>query len=331
MKAWAIDSYGEDSKLKLRDLTTPEPEVNEVQIEVKAASLNPVDYKIRDGKLKLVMSFDFPLILGHDCSGKIVKVGKSVNKFKVGDEVFVRSEIGTLAEFVTVPETYVALKPKNISFEEAASVPLVGLTSWQALFDHGKLKKGQKVFIPAGSGGVGTLAVQIAKYHGAYVYSNTSGKNLDFVKSLGADKVFNYKEEDFSQLITDIDLVFDTMGGDTQDKSFKVLKEGGRLISIVGPPTPSFVKDAGLGTVMYLGSSVLSAKTRLKAAMNKVNYEFFLMDPESGSTLAEIGSLIEQEKIRPVVDKVYSFDEANEAMAYLEKGHARGKVVVSLK
>ncbi len=328
MKAWAINSYGDNSELKLMELKEPEVEDNQVLIKTKAMSLNPVDYKIRDGQLKMVMSFDFPLILGHDCAGEIVKKGQKVRQFNLGDEVFVRSEIGALAELVAVDESYVAPMPKGLTFEEAASVPLVGLTSWQALLERGELKKGDKVFIPAGSGGIGTFAVQLAKHFGAYVASNCSAKNVDFVKSLGASEVYDYKSEDFSAGLSNYDLVYDTMGGETQKKAFSILKKGGKLISLVGPPTPAFVKEEGLGALLYMGSALLSAKTRLQAALRRVHYEFFLMTP-TGDTLGKIGELLEKGDIRPVVDKVYSFDKADQAMAYLEKGHARGKVVVT--
>ena len=331
MKAWAIENYGSDSKLKLMDFDTPKLQANEVLIEIKAASINPVDFKIRDGKLKQVLPYELPLILGNDCSGVIVEIGKDIKNFKVGDEIYTRpgkNKIGTLAEFIAVAESDIALKPKSLSFEEAAGIPLVGLTSWQALFDRGELKSGDRVFIPAGSGGVGSFAVQLAKRHGAYVYTNTSGRNVDFVKSLGADRVFNYKEEDFSEEIEELSLVFDTIGGETQNKAISCLKKGGKLVSIVGPPTSRFMKEMNKGIIFQILGLVMSFTTNLAAFIKGVRYEFMFMTP-SGLQLTKIAKLIDEGSIKPVVDKVYPFEEANEALAHVERGHSLGKVIVS--
>ena len=330
MKAWGINEYGDNSKVQQIKVKSPKIGPNDVMIKIKAASINPVDYKVRNGELKDIMPNEFPLILGHDCSGVVSKIGKEVSRFKVGDEVYTRSEIGTLAEYICANEADVAIKPKNISFEEAASLPLVGLTSWQALFEEGKVKSGNKVFIPAGSGGVGTFAVQLAKHYGAYVATNTSGSNVHFVSSLGADKVYNYEEDNFEEHLEDFDVVLDTMGGDTQSHSFEILKEKGKLISIVGPPTPGFVLDNALGAKMLAGSVALSFKNIVKSQISDKQYKFFLMHPD-GKTLEKITELIEAENIKPVIDKVFSFKEANSAIAYTEKGHNRGKVVVSME
>jgi alcohol dehydrogenase len=330
MKAWVINEYGDNSKVHQINMEQPKIGPNDILIQIKAASINPVDYKIRNGDLKDIMPYEFPLILGHDCSGVVSKIGQDVSRFKVGDEVYTRSEIGTLAEFVCANEADVAIKPKNISFEEAASIPLVGLTSWQALFEEGKIKSGNKVFIPAGSGGVGTFAVQLAKHYGAYVATNTSGSNVHFVSSLGADKVYNYEEDEFQKHLEDFDVVFDTMGGDTQAHSFDILKEKGKLISIVGPPNPGFVLDNALGAKMLAGSIALSFKNIVKSQMSNKQYKFFLMHPD-GKTLEKIAELIEAENIKPVIDKIFSFEDASSAIAYTEKGHNLGKVVVSME
>lgn len=330
MKAWVINEYGDNSKVHLINSKKPIPGPNEVLINIKAASINPVDYKVRNGDLKAIMPYKFPLILGHDCSGIISDIGHDVTRFKIGDEVYTRSEIGTLAEYVCANESDVAIKPKNLSFEEAASIPLVGLTSWQALFEEGKMKSGSKVFIPAGSGGVGTFAVQLAKHYGAYVATNTSASNVKFVSSLGADRVYNYEKDDFEKDLKDFDVVFDTMGGDTQSHSFDILKKKGKLISIVGPPNPAFVLDNALGAKMLAGSIALGFKNILKSQITNKQYKFFLMHPD-GKTLEKITELIEAENIKPVIDKVFAFKDVSSAIAHTEKGHNRGKVVVSME
>lgn len=333
MKAWAITRYGDNSHVKLIDVAEPLPNDDEVLIQVKAASINPVDFKIRNGELRLVLNYRFPLILGNDCSGVVTKVGKNVTAFKVGDEVYTRphkERIGTLAQFIAAQEDTVAHKPKGISFEEAASLPLVGLTSWQALLTRGKMKAGDKVFIPAGSGGVGTFAIQLAKHFGAYVATNTSTKNVDFVKSLGADLVIDYKKEDFSKVLSGFDIVFDTMGGETQRKGFGILKPGGQLISIVGPPTAAFAKEVGTNVIVQTIAGVLGLPAHLQAAFRHSTYKFLFMLPD-GDQLAQIAALVEQKKLRPIVDRVFPFAEANQALAYVESGRARGKVIVSIR
>ncbi len=331
MKAWAIKEYGDNSKVQLLELPKPAPGPDEVLIQVRAASINPVDFKIREGKLRLILPYAFPLILGNDCSGVVVEVGAHVTRFKAGDEVYTRphkDRIGTLAEYIAARETAVAIKPENISFQQAAGVPLVGLTSWQALLDRGNLRAGHKVFIPAGSGGVGSFAIQLAKQFGAYVATNTSAKNIDFVKSLGADHVIDYKTEDFSASLSGFDLVFDTMGGETQKKAFSILKPGGRLISIVGPPTWDFMRRSGSGPLLQAAGGIMGLTTHLRARIHRTHYEFLFMSPD-GDCLEKIGALIGAGKIRPVVDRVFPFEAVREALSYVESGRARGKVIVS--
>ena len=332
MKAWAIEKYGDNSAVKLMHLAVPEPEADEIQIQMKAASINPVDFKIRSGELKSIKKFKFPLIMGNDGAGVVSKTGKNITKFKVGDEVFVRMDkdkVGALCEYCVVKESSAAFKPKNISFTEAASLPLVGLTSWQVLLERAQLKRGDRVLIPAGSGGIGTFAIQLAKHFGAYVITNTSGKNVSFVKSLGADEVVNYQTDDFSKMIEPVDTVYDTMGGETQKKAFSVLKKGGKLISIVGPPTRHFAIEAEAPLVIQLGAGLLSLPTHLRAKKRGATYEFLFMKPD-GEALKKIADLAEQKIIVPVIDRTFSFAQGNEALAYVEKGRARGKVVVTI-
>jgi NADPH:quinone reductase-like Zn-dependent oxidoreductase len=332
MKAWAIEEYGDNSVVKLMELPEPQMNDDEVLIGVRAASINPVDYKTRSGMLQAVTRYKMPLIMGHDCAGVIVKKGTKVDRFEIGDEVYSQhgtEKPGTLAEFVAAKAEYVARKPNNITFEEAASLPLVGLTSWQALFDQARLKKGDRVFIPAGSGGVGSFAVQLARHSGAYVISSTSAKNIELVKSLGADEVFDYERQNVSDLKPDINIVFDTIGGETQSKALGLLVPGGTLVSITGPPTPEFMREAKLNVGLQLVAALLSLVPLVRTAMAKTHYKFLFMVPD-GAVLEKIARLVEEGAIRPVVDKVYPFTRANEAIGHVEAGHARGKVVVTL-
>jgi alcohol dehydrogenase len=274
-----------------------------------------------------------PLVLGHDVAGVVVKLGVSVEQFKLGDQVYARADdfrIGTFAEFVAVRASSLALKPKNLSMEEAASIPLVGLTAWQALVEKAKLTKGQKVFIQAGSGGVGTFAIQLAKHLGATVATTTSTANIDLVKRLGADVAIDYKTQDFEAVLRDQDVVLNSQDGKTLDKSLRVLKRGGKLISISGPPDPAFGQAIGAPGFVRLVLRLLSSSVRRKASKLGVGYSFLFMKA-SASQLNEITHLIEAGAIRPVIDKVFPFDSTNEAMAYVESGRAKGKVVIKVR
>lgn len=333
MKAFIIDRY--KSKDGGRIGETPEPEVreNDVLVEVHAAGLNLLDSKIASGEFKLILPYKMPLILGHDVAGVVVKVGGRVQRFKVGDEVYARPadyRIGTFAEFIAIDEKDVSLKPKNLTMEEAASIPLVGLTAWQALIEKANLKKGQKVFIQAGSGGVGTFAIQLAKHLGATAATTTSAGNFELVKSLGADIVIDYKKDDFESILHDYDVVLNSQDAKTLEKSLRVLKPGGKLISISGPPDPHFAKDIGLSWILGLVMTFLSFGIRRKARRRNVNYSFLFMRA-SGDQLREITSLIDSDIIRPVVDRLFPFESIKEAMAYVESGRAKGKVVVKVK
>ena len=333
MKAFVLDRYGKKRALRLADMPSPELRDDEVLVQVHAAGVNLLDSKIRDGEFKLILPYGFPLVLGHDVAGVVVKVGPRVRQFKLGDEVYARTDdfrIGTFAEFVPVKEASLALKPKGLTMVEAASIPLVALTAWQALVEKAKLKKGQKVFIQAGSGGVGTFAIQLAKHLGATVATTTSTGNVALVKSLGADVVIDYKAQDFEDVLRDYDVVLNSQDSKTLEKSLRILKSGGKLISISGPPDPDFGKEIGAPGFVKLVMRLLSSGTRRKARRLGVSFSFLFMKA-NGSQLREITQLIEARAIRPVIDRVFPFESTNEAMAYVEAGRAKGKVVVKVR
>ncbi|MGG2937140.1 NADP-dependent oxidoreductase [Bacillus pacificus] len=332
MKAMIIDKYG---KVPMRMAEVPTPEINEYEVlaEIHAASINPIDFKIRDGKVKMLLKYEMPLILGNDFSGVIVKVGSKVTRFKVGDEIYARprkNKIGTFAEYIAIHEDDIALKPKNLSFEEAASIPLVGLTSYQALHDIMQLQKGQKILIHAGSGGVGTFAIQLAKIMGATVTTTASEAGSDLVKSLGADQIINYKIEKFEEILKDYDAVFDTIGGTTLEKSFNIIKSGGNIVSVSGMPNARFGKEFGSGFFKTLLFSLASKKLTALEKKHSAQYSFLFMKP-SGDQLRTIANYIEAGKIKPVIDRVFPFEDAQKAMEYSEAGRAKGKIIVKIK
>ena len=333
MKAFLVDRYQRNSALRLGEVSEPEVGDNDVLVAIHATSLNPLDAKIRDGEFKLILPYRLPLILGNDVAGVVIRVGSKVRGFKSGDEVYARPNqrrIGTFAEFIAMDEADVALKPGNLSMEEAASIPLAGLTAWQALVERAKLKKGQKVLIHAGSGGVGTLAIQLAKHIGATVAATTSTVNVDLVRSLGADVVIDYKKQDFAEVLDGYDVVLNSLGKDTLEKSLKVLKPGGKLISISGPPDGAFAKESGFNWVLQQIMHLLSFGIRRKAKRHGVSYSFVLMRA-NGEQLGKITSLIESGAIGSVVDRTFPFLATNEAMDYLATGRAKGKVVISVR
>ncbi|MFL6681654.1 MAG: NADP-dependent oxidoreductase [Burkholderiaceae bacterium] len=333
MKAFVLERYGKKRALKAMDIPTPELREDEALVEVHAAGVNLLDSKIRDGEFKLILPYKTPLVLGHDVAGVVVKVGARVRQFKPGDAVYARVDdmrIGTFAEFVPVSEASLAPKPKNLTMVEAASVPLVALTAWQALVESAKLKKGQKVFIQAGSGGVGTFAIQLARHLGATVATTTSGRNVELVKGLGADVVVDYTTQDFEQVLRDYDVVLNSQDGKTLEKSLRILKAGGKLISISGPPTPAFGSEIGAPGFIRLVLRVLSAGIRRRAKARDVLYSFLFMKA-NGRQLREITRLLEAGIVRPVLDRVFPFDQTNEAMAYVESGRAKGKVVIQVR
>ena len=333
MKVFVADRYGKQERLRAADVPEPDVGDNDVLIQVHATAVNQLDSKLRNGEFKLILPYRPPFILGHDVAGVVVRVGPRVRQFKVGDEVYARPDdfrIGTFAELIAVKEDSVAIKPKNITMEEAASLPLVGLTAWQALVEKARLKKGQMVFIQAGSGGVGTFAIQLAKHLGATVATTTSAGNMALVKSLGADVVIDYKQDAFEERLSGYDVVLNSQDGKTLAKSLGVLQAGGRLISISGPPDPQFAEDTKAPWLVKQVMRALSRGTRRQAQRLKVSYTFLFMKA-SGSQLRQITSLIESGAIRPVIDKVFPFESTNEAMAYVESGRAKGKVVIKVR
>ncbi|MEK3889428.1 NADP-dependent oxidoreductase [Bacillus sp. FSL K6-3431] len=332
MRAMVIDSYGK-VPMRLAEMPTPEIGEYEVLAEIHAASINPVDFKIRDGKVKLLVKYKMPLILGNDFSGVVAKVGAKVTRFKVGDEIYARprkSKIGTFAEFIAIHEDDIALKPKNLSFEEAASIPLVGLTTYQALTDILQLQKGQKILIQAGAGGVGTFAIQLAKLMGATVATTASEAGANLVKSLGADEIINYKKEKFEEILKNYDAVFDTLGGEILEKSFEVIKSGGKIVSVSGLPNARFGKEYGSGFFKTLLFSAASHKLTALEKKHNVQYTFLFMKP-SGEQLRIIANFIETGKIKPIIDRVFPFENTQKAMEYAESGRAKGKIILKIK
>ena len=332
MKAFILDRYGKARRLRFGDMPSPELRDKDVLIEVHAAGVNPLDVKIRDGAFKRILPYRLPLVLGNDVAGIVVATGPGVRQFKPGDAVYARPDdrrIGTFAELIAIGEADVALKPENLSMEEAASIPLVALTAWQALVEKGQLKKGQKVLIHAGSGGLGTIAIQLAKHLGATVATTASAANAELVKSLGADLVIDYKREDFEALLSDYDLVLNSLGKDILDKSLGVLKPGGTLISVSGPPDADFARARGSGWLLRQVMRLLSRDIRKKARRRGARYSFLFMRAQ-GEQLAKITALIEAGVIRPVIDRIFPFEATNEALAHVETGRSKGKVVVKM-
>ena len=328
MRAFVVTKYKEP----LQEAEVPEPTVGEhdVLVRVEAAGLNRLDEKIRAGEFKQILPYKLPLILGNDVAGTVIGVGTAVRGFKPGDEVYARpaqDRIGTFAERIAVAEGDVALKPASISMDEAGSLPLVALTAWQALVERGRVGPGQKVLIHAGAGGVGSIAIQLAAHLGASVATTASGSNAHFVRALGADTVIDYRTQDFEQLLTGYDLVLDSLGGETLEKSLRVLKPGGRAIGIAGPPDPAFAREAGLNPLLRLAVAGLSRKIRKQAKKLGVTYEFLLMRA-SGDQLRQITTLIDQGVVRPVVGKVARFDQTPQALQSLSQGGIRGKAVI---
>ncbi|EJP92280.1 NADP-dependent oxidoreductase [Bacillus cereus] len=332
MRAMVIDKYG---KVPMRMTEMPTPEINEYEVlaEIHTASINPIDFKIRDGKVKLLLKYKMPLILGNDFSGVIVKVGTKVTQFKVGDEIYARprkDKIGTFAEYIAIHEDDIALKPKNLTFEEAASIPLVGLTSYQALHDIMQLQKGQKILIHAGSGGVGTFAIQLAKIMGATVATTASEAGENLVKSLGADEIINYKKEKFEDILKNYDAVFDTLGGTTLEKSFDIIKSEGNIVSVSGMPNARFGKEFGSGFFKTLLFSLASKKLTALEKKHNAQYSFLFMKP-SGDQLRIIAKYIESGQIKPIIDRIFPFEDTQKAMEYSESGRAKGKIIVKIK
>ncbi|KRD10405.1 NADPH:quinone oxidoreductase [Flavobacterium sp. Root901] len=333
MKAFVINKYSKKQSLQLTELSLPDVRENDILVEIHAAGVNLLDSKIKAGEFKFILPYKLPLILGHDAAGVVVKTGKNVKKFKIGDQIYARVSdyrIGTFAQFIAIDEKDAALKPKNLSMEEAASIPLVGLTAWQALVERAKIKPGEKVFIQAGSGGVGTFAVQLAKHLGTVVATTAGAQSAGLLKNLGADIVIDYKNSDFEKMLHNYDAVLNSQDQKTLEKSLRILKSGGKLISISGPPTPVFAKEIKAPWFLKIVLSLLSLGIRKKAKRKNADYSFLFMRGD-GEQLSEITKLIESGIIKPVVDKVFSFEETNDALSYVEGGRAKGKVVIKMK
>ena len=308
MDAVRIHSYGNSDVLKMENISVPSIADDEVLIKIYATSVNPVDWKVREGYLQGMNLHKLPMTLGWDVSGVVEETGSKVKKFKIDDEVYSRPPLerdGSYAEYIAVKENEIAFKPKSITHEQAASIPLAGITAWEVLVNTAHIKKGQKVLIHAASGGVGTLAVQLAKANGCYVIGTTSTANVDFVKKLGADEVIDYKNQDFSTILKDIDVVFDTLGGEIQEKSWKVLKEDGILVSIAGQPNPESAKKYN------------------------ARYGFVFIKPDA-VVLAELAKLIDAGKIKPVVGNVFPLADIKKAHDLSQSGRAKGKIVIKV-
>lgn len=329
MRAFVFDKY----KQPLHEATVPEPTVGEqdVLVQIAAAGLNQLDEKIRTGEFKPILPYKLPLTLGHDVAGTVVRVGAKVRGFAPGDEVYARprdQRIGTFAERISIAQADLAHRPTTISVVEAASLPLVALTAWQALVELGQVKAGQKVLIHAGAGGVGTIAIQLAKHLGAHVAATVSASNADFVRELGADVVIDYRSQDFEKELSGYDFVLDSLGGANLEKSLRVLKPGGKAVGISGPPTPAFAKRAGLNPMLQLAMAGLSRKVRSQAKKAGVSYDFLFMRA-SGEQLGQVAQLVDNGVIRPVVGKTYPFEQTPDALQSLSTGGIRGKVVVT--
>jgi len=332
MKAALIDRYGSNSLVRVADVPVPPIGDTDLLVQVRAASVNPLDVKIRDGKLKLLLKYRFPLVLGNDLSGIVTAIGESVTRFKVGDAIYARlneDRIGAFAEFAVVREGAAALKPTNVTFEEAASLPLVALTAWQALVELGKLRAGQKVLIHAGSGGVGSVAIQLAHHLGATVLTTVGQRNVDFVKGLGADIAIDYRSLRFEDVAKDCDVVLDSAGGDTLLRSFECVKRGGVVVSIGSTPSAAFARNWGLGPILALVFGLMSRKAMAASGVHDARYEYLFMRAD-GEQLRLITQLVESGAIKAVIDKVFPLDSVRDALACSESGRTTGKVVITL-
>ncbi|MCF8231725.1 MAG: NADP-dependent oxidoreductase [Bacteroidales bacterium] len=332
MKSWMITKYGTPSEsLSQQEIDIPIPKDDEVLIKTKAASFNPIDYKILRGDLKMVMKLKMPSPIGYDVSGEVVEMGKETNAFQKGDEVYSRiAHMGAMAEYVTAKVDDVSRKPSNINHRQAAGIPLAGLTAYQALFDIAQLQSGDYVFISAGSGGVGSLAIQLARQAGAYVATTTSSVNVDWVKSLGPNQVIDYTRDEYTILLKDYDVVFDTLGGEHTMEAFKILKDGGKLVTIAGEIDNQTAKELGLNPIIRWILSFKARKITREARSRDIMYRYKLMTP-NGRQLTEITRLVEEGYVNPVVDSVFPFDKGHEALQRLTEGRAKGKIIVSME
>lgn len=333
MKAYVMTRHGGPDVAGMRDMAMPQPGRGEVLLRVHAAGLNPVDYKIREGALKAIQRYPLPAIMGNELSGVVEALGEGAEIFAPGERVFARmpkDRMGAFAEYAVVPQALLARVPEGLDMVSAAGVPLAGLTALQALRDEMGLGPGSRVFIPAGAGGVGTFAIQIARWLGAEVTTTASPRGRELVERLGADRVIDYTVERFQDVLSGMDGVFDLLGGDSLMASFGVVRPGGMVVSVSGLPEPQTArKDLDMGPLMQAAFWYVSRRLRREARAHDVRYRFLFMHP-SGAELAELAALIEGGRLEPVIDRVFPFAEAGAAMAYLESGRAKGKVVLRM-
>lgn len=332
MKALTFQRYGKSPGIGFTDLPRPTLQPDELLVRVHAAGLNPIDTMIPKGTFKPVLQFRLPATIGSDLAGVVVDVGSRVTRFKPGDAVYASLfdlGRGSLAEFAVVPEGVAALKPSNLDFVQAASIPMVGLTSWQALKERAGLQAGQKVFIPAGSGGIGTFAIQLAKHVGAHVATTVSSGSIELARRLGADEIVDYRAQAFDHVLDGYDAVLVTVKGDAVEKAVRILKPGGRIVSLTGPLDAAFARAKRLNAVLTFVFRLMSHKMSRLARQRNVNYSFLFVRPD-GEQLRTIAGLLESGQVRPVIDKVFPFDQAIQALDYLALGRAKGKVVVQM-
>lgn len=324
---------GYGKPFELRDVAEPGCGPGELRVRVRAAGINPIDFKTRDGVVKAVLKYRMPQTAGNEFAGEVLEVGAQASgRFKVGDAVFARvnkRKLGAFAEVVAVDESACAPKPSDLSFEEAAGVPLVALTAWQALTDVAQVKPGSRVLIHAGAGGVGSVAIQLAKHLGAHVATTCGTSNVDKVKAIGADEVVDYQKARFDEVLRGFDVVLDTLGGESLYRSVKVLKPGGCIVSISGPPDTAFARSEDAGLLVTVALAILSARIRLLAALGGKRYVYLFMRPD-GAQLTELARLFESGKLKPVVDRVLPLEKWAEAFAHLESGRAKGKIILTM-
>lgn len=332
MKAFVIDRYQPADGGRLADLPDPVPAAGQVLVEVHAAGVNPLDTRIRSGEFRRILRYRMPLVLGNDLAGVVTAVGPGVLRFRVGDEVYARTRdaVGAFAELIVLDEGDVAHKPTTLSMPEAASIPLVGLTAWQALVERAKLRAGERAFVEAGSGGVGTFTIQLAKHLGATVATTVSAASVELVEDLGADVVVDYRRQDVTAVLADYDVVLHNQDAKALRGALRILKPGGRLISISGPPDPDFARQVGAPWFVRPILWAVSAPTVLRARQRKVTYRFLFVSAD-GTQLAEIASLIDAGAIRPVIDQIFPFASTRDALAAVESGRSRGKVVITVR
>jgi NADPH:quinone reductase-like Zn-dependent oxidoreductase len=331
MKAFVVSSYGKDG-LQAAEIPEPEMRAGDVLVRVRAASINPLDLLVRNGEFKRLLKYQKPFVLGHDLAGVVVRVGPAVRNFKVGDEVYARPRdlrIGTFAQYIAIDETDVAPKPKSLSMQESAAVPLVALAAWQILVERAQIRPGQKILVHGGAGGLGSTVIQLAKHLGAQVATTARGSDADRVRGLGADVVIDYTKDDFADSLSGYDVVLDSLGGTNLEKSLTILKRGGLAIGVAGPPDADFAAQLGAPKALGIVMTLLSRKIRKQAKNLGVHYSFFFMRAD-GARLRELAALYDAGYLRPVLDRTFPFDHTLEAFAYVEQGRANGKIVITL-